>query len=95
MKITKKQLIQMIKEEVPALTERNHATKMTGTDARKAGIEQAKTVATGTGIDPTEKALINNLQQAMLDVAGDGTALKTGRLKTLYDRLMAELANQK
>lgn len=87
MKITKKQLIQIIKEEV--------AAKMTGADARKAGIEQAKTVATGTGIDPTEKALINNLQQAMLDVAGDGTALKTGRLKTLYDRLMAELANQK
>jgi hypothetical protein len=87
MKITKKQLIQMIKEEV--------AAKMTGGDARKAGIEQAKTVATGTGIDPTEKALINNLHQAMLDVAGDGTALKTGRLKTLYDRLMAELAKQK
>ena len=87
MKITKKQLIQMIKEEV--------AAKMTGADARKAGIEQAKTVATGTGIDPTEKALINNLHQAMLDVAAKGTSLKAGRLKTLYDRLMAELAKKK
>ena len=86
MKITKKQLIQMIKEQVTA--------KMTGADARKAVIKQAKTIATGTGIDPTEKALINNLHQAMLAVAGDGIALKAGRLSTLYKQLMAELTKE-
>ena len=99
MKITKKQLKQIIKEEL-VLFETNgqeevaddppgEITKLSRSQARQAGIEQAK--ATGAaGITDDERAVIKNIT-AKLQAAAEAGNITVGTPLKMLQRLAAAL----
>ena len=104
MKLTNKYLKQLIRESLVVelngpgkeepegpTTPDPRATGLKGAEARKRGLGRTKEVATGRGVDDAERELMDKLGQTMLNVAKAGTSLKTGRLKTLYDKYLEEL----
>tara|TARA_R110000824_G_scaffold279853_3_gene467974 strand:- start:145 stop:447 length:303 start_codon:yes stop_codon:yes gene_type:complete len=87
MKMTVSRMKDIIREEVGKIAEDEQFAKAGSGEARKAGYQAAKDVATG-GITDQERGVIGKLQQQLVQAAKSGNIVQGNALK--YAQLLSK-----